>query len=138
VQYGELLNAGYTNVSSDYNDFYNLTQGMQAGSVYNGSLAAWKTSTGFDAHSISVNPNLTALFALGSGSPAIGSGTNLWSLGIVGLRTGAPQSFGAGGSCGTGCLARPSSGAWDMGAYPHSGTSAQGPNPPSALSSAVH
>jgi hypothetical protein len=138
VQYGELLNAGYTSVSSDYNDFSNLSQGMQAGSVYNGGLAAWQTSTGFDAHSISANPNLSALFTLNAGSPAIGKGTNLSGLGIAGLRTGAPQSFGAGGSCGTGCVPRPSSGAWDMGAFPSGGTSTPAPNPPSGLSSTAH
>ena len=33
--------------------------------------------------------------------------------------TGAPQTFGVGGSCGTGCMSRLTSGRWDAGAYPY-------------------
>ena len=138
VQYGILLNTGFSGVVSDYNDIYNLSQGMQAGATFYGSLAAWRTGTGLDAHSINTNPNLTANFMLNAGSPAIGKGINLTGLGIPGLNVGAPQSFGAGGSCGTGCVARPSSGAWDMGAYPSKGTSVAGPNPPTTLSLTAH
>ena len=110
-----------------YNDYYNVAQGWtnQAGSLW-GSLASWISgsksfcSAGCDATgSIVVNPNLSSSFMLPSGSAAIGAGTNLTNLGIPGLSQGAPQYFGSSYACGTGCLTRPSSGAWDMGAYPY-------------------
>ena len=124
-----LLNAGYSGGVSDYNDFFNLSQGLKNEPTLYGSLSAWTAGTGLDVHSISSNPNLTASFALNAGSPAIGAGTNLSGLGITGLNVSAPQTFGAGGTCGSGCVPRPSSGAWDMGAYQHgTGTSTQTPN----------
>lgn len=69
------------------------------------------------------NPLLnTSTFTLTSSSPAIGAAPNLTSLlpcsTYPALCQGAPQTFGVGGSCGTGCLTRPSSGNWDIGAYP--------------------
>ena len=98
--------------------------------VNKSSLSAWQTATGQDANaiydSISTLKISTTTGLLSSGSPIIGLGTNLTSLGITALETGAPQTFGAGGSCGSGCLARPSSGAWDAGAYPYSSA---GPTP---------
>jgi hypothetical protein len=101
------------------------------------SFASWKSNCGFDVHgqntSITVN---AAPFTLPSGSAAIGTATNLTSLGITALNTGAPQTFGVSGSCGTGCVPRASSGAWDGGAYPYQSGSA-GPNPPSGLSAQV-
>ena len=139
ITYGEVLFSGYTGVVSDYNDFYNVPGGMAAAGTIYGTVAGWISTVGFDLHSITTNPNLTSSFALNAGSSAIGKGTNLTSLGIAGLNMGAPQSFGVGGSCGTGCVSRPSSGAWDIGAYPKSGgTIAQGPNPPSGLGLVAH
>ncbi|HVN26048.1 MAG TPA: Ig-like domain-containing protein [Candidatus Paceibacterota bacterium] len=82
------------------------------------TFAAWQAQ-GFDVHSTSTDPLLGANHALSAGSPAIGLGTNLTGLFIPQLNVGAPQTFGAGGSCGTGCVVRPASGPWDAGAYPY-------------------
>jgi hypothetical protein len=103
------------------------------------SFSTWKSSCGFDAHgqnvAITVNSDLT----LPSGSAAIGTAANLTSLGITALDKGAPQTFGAGGSCGTGCVPRPSSGPWDAGAYASGSTTAgNGPNAPSGLTAVVN
>jgi hypothetical protein len=131
--YGEVLFSGFSGIASDYNDFYNLSGGMAAAGTIFPSVSAWTSAIGFDTHSITSNPTLTSSFTLNAGSHAIGSGTNLTSLGIAGLNVGAPQTFGVGGSCGTGCVPRPSSGAWDIGAYPKQSITAQAPNPPSGL-----
>jgi hypothetical protein len=103
------------------------------------SFSTWRSSCGFDVHgqniSITVNPDLS----LAPGSGAIGAGANLTSLGITALDKGAPQTFGAGGSCGTGCVPRPSSGPWDAGAYASGSTTAgNGPNAPSGLTAVVN
>lgn len=85
------------------------------------SFSAWQSPCGFDTHGHNANITVnSAPFTLPSGSAGIGAGANLTSLGITALDTGAPQNFGVTGSCGTGCIARPSSGAWDVGAYPYS------------------
>jgi hypothetical protein len=101
------------------------------------SFASWQSGCGFDMHgqnaSIAVN---AAPFTLPGGSAAIGAATNLTSLGITALDTGAPQTFGAGGSCGAGCVVRASSGAWDAGAYPYS-AAGQAPQPPTKLTATV-
>ena len=125
-----------------YNDYYNTVNGWaHNGSAVSSTLSGWISgstslcSGGCDATgSVLANPNLSSTFTLQSGSAAIGAGTNLTSLGITGLSQGAPQYFGASYACGTGCLSRPSSGAWDIGAYPNSGG---GPSPPSAPGTAV-
>ncbi len=117
---GISVNAGASMTASDYNDIYNLSGGSSVMS-YNGtdyaSVAAWTVGTGFDGNSITANPNLAVSYMLNAGSPSIGSAANLTSLGITGLTIGAPQTFGIAYSCGSGCVSRPSSGAWDIGAY---------------------
>jgi hypothetical protein len=135
----ELIAPGVTGTVSDYNDFFNLSGGaieFQAFGTNFATLAAWVSGTGFDTHSISTNPKLTAAFMPSAGSPVIAAGTNLTSLGVSGLNLSAPQTFGATGSCGSGCVRRPTSGAWDIGAYQQT-TSAQGPNPPTGLGKVV-
>lgn len=115
-----LLNT-YVGVASDYNDLYNLTSGS-AVMQYNTSstpvpfttVAAWVSATSLDTNSIITNPGLSGSFV--PSSNVIGTGVNLTSLGITGLDQDAPQTFGVGGSCGTGCQSRPSSGGWTMGA----------------------
>ena len=89
----------------------------------NGTFSTWQSSCGFDAHGQQTSVTVNSNYTLPSGSAAIGAATNLTSLGITALDIGAPQTFGVSGSCGTGCLARPSSGAWDAGAYPYSSAS---------------
>ena len=99
--------------ASDYNSFYGGRGLSFAGTSYYGwptgswpGYSSW-TTTGFDTHSVSANPNLNASYQLTSGSPAIGAATNLTSL----CSTIAPLCYDAAGN------ARPSSGAWDIGAY---------------------
>jgi hypothetical protein len=95
-----LTGAGTSIGTSNYNDFYGNTSidGTSA------TLAAWQAG-GKDSNSIATNPNLTASYLPNAGSPAIGIGANLTSLGITAL-----NSDKAG-------VARPSSGAWAIGAY---------------------
>jgi hypothetical protein len=133
----------------DYNDYYNWSAAVAAtnggGTTYS-TLANWRSgsiaicSGGCDAHSISTNPSLNSDYTIPPTSPAHGMGVNLTSLGIAGLDTGAPQYFGVNYACGAGCLARPSSGAWDIGAYPTSGSSGSGsgPQPPTGLIATVN
>jgi hypothetical protein len=103
------------------------------------SFSTWKSSCGFDTHGQNVPITVNSDLTLPSGSAAIGAAANLTSLGITALDKGAPQTFGAGGSCGTGCGARPSSGAWDAGAYASGSTTAgNGPNAPSGLTAVVN
>lgn len=83
------------------------------------SFATWNSSCGFDTHGQLTAITLNGNYTLQSGSAAIGAAKNLTSLSITALDTGAPQTFGVTGTCGTGCAARPSSGAWDAGAYPY-------------------
>ena len=114
----------------DYNDYYNwnTNNGWPAGST----LAGWQSgSTGYcsggcDQHGHSNNPNLNSSYVPNSGSPVIGAGANLTSLGYSFLDVSAPQTFGVNYDCGTGCVARPASGAWDAGAY-ELGTAQTGP-----------
>jgi hypothetical protein len=70
-----------------------------------------------------------------AGSPAIGLGVDLTGLGIAGLGTGAPATFGAAGACGAACSARPMTGAWDVGAYPYSAVMV--PDSPTHLTATV-
>jgi hypothetical protein len=103
------------------------------------SFATWKSGCGFDTHGQNVSITVNAApFTLPSGSAAVGAATNLTSLGITALNTGAPQTFGVGGSCGTGCVARASSGVWDAGAYPYSTGGQAPPQAPTNLAATVH
>jgi len=117
--YGIGLSSGTTGVTSDYNDVYKISGnfGNVGASIY-ATLAAWNSATGFDANSTTVEPSLDSSLMLTSGSPsAVHAGTNLTGLGITGLNTSAPGSFGVNYACGSGCVPRPAGGPWDMGAY---------------------
>jgi len=121
---GISLNSGYTNVTSGSNDLSGLINTVTAG-------------IDLDASSITGNPELTSNYMLGPGSPAAGKGTNLTSLGITGLDTGAPQYFGISYACGAGCQVRPSTGPWDMGAYYQGSVVGNQPSPPTGLIATV-
>jgi hypothetical protein len=71
---------------------------------------------------------------LQAGSPGIGAGANLTSLGIAALNCDKPVVVGASGT--GACNPRPSTGAWDIGAYAQT-SSAGSPAPPSDLSASV-
>ena len=139
-------------ILSDYNSFYGLTGGSlsftnTSNGIQAATLADWIAATGSvsepcgtskcDSHSVGADPSLTATFTLGGGSPAIGVGKNLTSLGVAGLNIGAPQFFGVNYSCGNGCVPRPATGNWDIGAYPASTTSSEQPSAPTALAAVV-
>jgi hypothetical protein len=133
--YGVYLNGnGTSQISkSNYNDFYPSPSFRYGGTIV--SFSGWQANgSKFDSNSIASNPNLTTSYTLNSSSPAIGLGANLTSLGIAGLNTGAPQTFGASYACGTGCMARASSGNWASGGYPY-GT---GSPAPTSLTAVVH
>jgi hypothetical protein len=132
---------GCTGNTLAYNLYYNVGAGWtnNAGSFWS-TLASWQSASapfcsgGCDvASSLVGNPVLNSDFTLGSGSAAVGVGKNLTYLGIAGLDVSAPQYFGSKYACGNGCLPRPSTGAWDIGAYQSSSSSAGQPAPPSGL-----
>ena len=92
------------------------------GSVYS-TLAAWQSATGAESNSKATSGSLTlsATFQPLSGSLAIGAGANLTSLGITALDTAK------------GGTPRPSSGAWDAGAYAFNTGTSSAPAPPTNL-----
>lgn len=113
LNYGIFLNGtGVSQITlSDTNDWFTVTNFRVNGSVE--SFATWKANgIKFDPNSITTDPNLNAsTFVPNGGSPVIGTGLNLTSLGIIALDT---DYAGA---------ARPPVAAWDMGALQASGTS---------------
>jgi len=137
--YGIGLSSGVTGVTSNYNDVYLLSGNFgNIGSSIYANWSAWLSGTGFDANSTSANPNLNASLMLTSGSPAaVHAGNNLTSLGVTGLDISAPQFFGVNYACGIGCVSRPSTGAWDMGAYQTSSSTTSRPSAPTNLTATV-
>lgn len=114
----------------DYN-VYNTATGAGSGLVqWNGSflttIAAVRSTTSMESHGQQADPLINAFPTptLQAGSPAIGAGVNLTSLGVLALST---DKAGA---------SRPSSGAWDVGAYEY-GSSASKPSPPTNLTAIV-
>lgn len=104
----------------DYNDFYLVYSGggwRMPTSTFYSTFSAWKTACGCDSHSFTTNPNLNASYTPMAGSPVIGAGANLTSLGITALASDKAGNL------------RPSSGPWDVGAYEF----VTGVNPPAGL-----
>jgi len=107
------------------------------------SFPSWKTalpaSSGQETNSVfNTMSNLkisTSDGQLQSGSPGIGAGANLSNLGIAALNSGKPLTVGVHATA-TGTQ-RPSSGAWDIGAYSYSTASGGAPAPPTGLSAAA-
>jgi len=145
IQMATNINSGSSSVVFDYNDYFN-NQYWATSDTSNkiSSFSGWQASGACvgscDPHGLNSNPNLTTSYGLNAGSPVIGKGINLTSLGIGGLDQGAPQYFGVNYACGIGCVPRPSTGAWDIGAYQGSTSTTGGgqpPNPPSGLTALV-
>lgn len=118
-----------SNISaSDYNLFYAVSGDPFAYNIGTAgqfiTYSQWQ-GLGFDVHGITGNPNLSTTYGLQSGSAAIGKGANLTSLGITALNTDAAG------------VARPSTGAWDIGAFQFS-TQTGGVNPPTGLTAIVN
>ena len=139
ASYGAYWDAKTSTMNFSNNDYYNIgSGGWQIGNnTY--TFAQWQSQISGDTSSITTNPNLSASYLVqNTSSPVYQTGTNLTSLGNSLLDVGAPQTFGQSGACGTGCVARSSSAAWDMGAYPFGGSTAtQAPNPPTGLTATV-
>ncbi len=114
--------------ASNNNDFFNLPGGfliISGGATYN-TVAALKSAPGnLDANSISGNPNLNGSYIPNAGSPVIGAGANLTSLGIAALNSD---------KAGT---ARPASSAWTIGAYGSGAGTSSVPAPPTNVTATV-
>jgi parallel beta-helix repeat protein len=108
-------------VEMDNNLYYNNATAMvhwgASGNL--NSIANVRSTTGMEANGQSANPLIAALPTptLQSGSPAIGAGANLTSLGLAAVNADKNG------------VARPATGAWDIGAI-SSGSAPTRPNPP--------
>ncbi len=118
---------GQTGYVASNNLFYNLdpiypytctTPSYNNGSFY--TLAEWQTLTGQDLDVLTSNPLLDQNYRPQAGSPAIGAGLNLSSIGITSLNSDKNG------------VRRPASAAWDIGAYNGGDTTA--PASPNGLS----
>ena len=127
-------------MTSDYNYYgrYTCQNGnncfVNSGGTFESSFASWQSYCSCDSHSI-LNTSSTLFNADGSpqaGSPVIGKGSNLSSVASGNVAT--LQSDTTEGGTRT-PIGRPSSGAWDIGAFEYAISSA--PNPPSGLSAVV-
>lgn len=121
---GIYVHPGAVLASSNYDNFFNMSTDIAYldGTWY--SLVLWQALE--DANSNIGNPELSASFQLGSGSSAIGKGTNLSTLGIAALNVDKAGNQRPGGTT-----------AWDMGAY-QSGGNGSIPNPPTGLTATVN
>ena len=113
------IDANCTLLGSDYNAFYNTT-GSGFDFSYLGSaktFTTWKSSTGFDGNSLTVDPILldstASNLSLGYNSPCIGAGANLGSTYSSALHP--LSNFSDSDTIYT--ITRPSTGAWDIGAF---------------------
>lgn len=102
------------------NNIYNGTGGWVWQGVSKSTIAAWRTASSLDSSSSTSSAGLNSDYTITNSSSLAHTlpGQNLTSLSIPQLDIGAPQNFGASATCGTGCAARPSTGNWDVGAYP--------------------
>jgi Chitobiase/beta-hexosaminidase C-terminal domain len=122
-------------VTFDYNDWYTTVgqafcYGLSSEPCYS-SFAAYQSASSQDAHSLGTQALLNSNGSEQSGSATIGAGTNLTSL--------CTTLSGLDSAVGTACLsdtslgntrvpvARPSSGAWDIGAYQYQSSQASAP-----------
>jgi hypothetical protein len=104
-------------MTMDYNVYANCSNSYNCwsfGSADTSNFATWQGTYGYDSHSVNDQASTTGgLNSSGvpqAGSPVIGAGTNLTNLGITALDSDLAGN------------ARPSTGAWDIGAYEYSAT----------------
>jgi len=97
---------GTPNKTLDYNSYHaDVSLKFKEGSTEYTTLAAWKTQTTQDAHSIDTDPLLNSSYKLRSGSPCIDAGTTI--AGITAFYGAAPDMGwveSGGGSGGGGWL----------------------------------
>ena len=114
-------------VASDHNLW--LTTGGGAPQVATNdskwiTYSAWQ-ALGFDANSVTSNPLLSSTYVPQAGSPVIGRGANMTTMGISALdadKVGTPRA-------GTGNCTPGIAGCWDAGAYAYSSASTPPPPP---------
>jgi len=115
-----------SSITATNNDYYGAASPQWIfRSTWSSSLSSWQASCNCDSSSIATNPNLTTSYAPNTGSPVIGAGQNLTSLGIAALTSDIAGS------------PRPGSGAWTLGAYGSGSGSTTGPLPPTGLTGTV-
>lgn len=120
-------------VSLDHNLYYNWGgSGWTIGGKVYSTFSSYQSGSGQDAHGAASNPNLSSAYTLVAGSPAIGLGANLTSLGMTALDVDkAGVGRASSGSCTSGV-----SGCWDAGAYQYAAANSA-PNPPTGLTAIV-
>jgi hypothetical protein len=127
-----------TKTAWDYNAYGELPGGGTMGYTYPATwyyaLATWQAACACDSHSVIPSGGITASLNLNtsavpqSGSPVIGAGANLTSLGITALAS----DTSAGGTRSP--VARSASQAWGIGAYSYASL----PDAPTSLDVVVH
>ncbi len=134
-QFIQVYGPGLSVTAIDYNVYGAIgisgNPPWQYGTTGANDFSSWKSACSCDSHG--ANPARLGVNASGvpqAGSALIGAGVNLTSLGI------APLNFDTSAGGTRTPVARPATGAWDVGAYQHS--AATGPNPPSNLTAIVH
>jgi hypothetical protein len=111
------ISGGTVSSSTDHNNYTSVTQING-----NSTLSAWQTTCSCDSHSFTTALNINvSTYIPNMGSPLISAGVNLTSLGVVALDSDK------------GGVTRPSSTAWDVGAYQLGSSAGSTSNPPSAL-----
>jgi hypothetical protein len=150
LQAGLITFGNGSNVSNINNNMYqdiNTDAGDSNAFAHDGastaSFTTWKgmlpAGSGQDSAAIfSTLSNLKISLSTGqlqAGSPGIGAGANLTSLGIQALNCDKPLVVGASGT--GACNQRPSSGNWDIGAYAQTSSNVTAPAAPSDLSASV-
>jgi len=127
VNAGGLICPSADTFTIDNNSYYNWVpfNYLASTSAYGGisTLAAWQTalggcpSTGRECNSITANPNLNSNYTEQASSPTVGAGANLTTVKLTALDYGKSVNIGNGYSGTPYGNARPSTGAWDIGAY---------------------
>jgi hypothetical protein len=132
---GELISISSALMAAQQPDYNVYANSGSSAFVCNGNFysaaqfSSWKSCIGADAHSsYQSSAKLNSDLTLQAGSPAIGAASNLSSQ-CVGVA--APLCTDKVGN------ARPTSGAWDAGAFVYSANAGQ-PNPPSGLYATVN
>ena len=99
------ISIGGTGITSDYNDLYASGSGGVVGlfgGVDETTLSNWKTATGFDTNSVSVDPQLVApngdaatvnLHLSSDASPAANKATGRWGRPSAKPRESVPSRF---------------------------------------------
>jgi hypothetical protein len=137
VQFGSFTNFNGANV--DQNFYGNSCQNGHNCFVwygsFTGSFSSWKTTCHCDANSVqNSNPLLNADGSPQVSSPVLGHGLNIMTVATGNLAALASDT--SKGSLRT-PSARPTTGAWDIGAYGSGSTSTTLPSPPAGLTAIV-